>query len=241
MPTVVAAVVRGGRAFSCGAVALVVGDVGCGRDGSLWPFGCRAVMIMRARAPGHFGDVGPARQWRMRPPAVNACSARGSGSAVRGARLPWIYKSKEREGKSLTSSLSVCCPSPLASCSLRLCAPLCSRSLLASSTRGAANRNGSRSAHRGVGSPAVDSIDSDEVRLARAGERRATGAERGGSAPTWIVPPATDREPNPPFGYVVSFVRHHERGFTAPTSHFMHGLCHHYGVELHNFTPNAIS
>jgi hypothetical protein len=24
-------------------------------------------------------------------------------------------------------------------------------------------------------------------------------------------------------------------------SHFMRGLCHHYGVELHNFAPNAIS
>jgi hypothetical protein len=57
----------------------------------------------------------------------------------------------------------------------------------------------------------------------------------------WIVPPAMDREPNPPYGYVVSFVRHHERGFAAPASRFMHGLCHHYGVELHNFAPNAIS
>jgi hypothetical protein len=62
-----------------------------------------------------------------------------------------------------------------------------------------------------------------------------------GAPPTWIVPPATDRELNLPFGYVVSFLRHHERGFTAPASHFMRGLCHHYGVELHNFTPNVIS
>jgi hypothetical protein len=53
---------------------------------------------------------------------------------------------------------------------------------------------------------------------------------------------------NPPFGYVVSFVWHHEHGFTAPASCFtapvscfMRGLCHHYGVELHNFAPNAIS
>jgi hypothetical protein len=30
-----------------------------------------------------------------------------------------------------------------------------------------------------------------------------------GQPPAWIVPPATDREPNPPFGYVASFVRHH--------------------------------
>jgi hypothetical protein len=42
--------------------------------------------------------------------------------------------------------------------------------------------------------------------------------------PAWIVPSATDREPNPPFGYV-----------------FMRGLCYHYGVELHKFSPNAIS
>jgi hypothetical protein len=50
----------------------------------------------------------------------------------------------------------------------------------------------------------------------------------------WIVPPAADREPNPSFGYVVSFVRHHERGFAAPASYFMRGLCYHYNVELHN-------
>jgi hypothetical protein len=62
-----------------------------------------------------------------------------------------------------------------------------------------------------------------------------------GQPPAWIVPPAADREPNPPFGYVVSFVRFHKRGFAAPASHFLRGLCHHYGVELHNFTPNAIS
>jgi hypothetical protein len=47
--------------------------------------------------------------------------------------------------------------------------------------------------------------------------------------------------PNPPFGYVVSFVRFHERGFAAPASRFMRALCYHYVVELHNFTPNAIS
>jgi hypothetical protein len=62
-----------------------------------------------------------------------------------------------------------------------------------------------------------------------------------GQPPAWIVPPAADREPNPPFGYVVGFVRHHERSFTAPASRFMHGLCHHYGVALHNFAPNTIS
>jgi hypothetical protein len=40
---------------------------------------------------------------------------------------------------------------------------------------------------------------------------------------------------------VVSFVCFHERGFMAPANCFMWALCHHYGVELHNFAPNAIS
>jgi hypothetical protein len=62
-----------------------------------------------------------------------------------------------------------------------------------------------------------------------------------GQLPAWIVLPVADREPNPLFGYVVSFIQHHERGFTAPASCFMPGLCHHYGVQLHNFAPNAIS
>jgi hypothetical protein len=57
----------------------------------------------------------------------------------------------------------------------------------------------------------------------------------------WIVPPARDHVPNPLSGYVVSFNRFHERGFAAPASRFMRALCHHYGVEVHNFAPNAIS
>jgi hypothetical protein len=57
----------------------------------------------------------------------------------------------------------------------------------------------------------------------------------------WIDPPARDREPNPPFWYVVSFVRFHECGFAAPASRFLRRLCFHYGVELHNFASNAIS
>jgi hypothetical protein len=66
----------------------------------------------------------------------------------------------------------------------------------------------------------VASLDGDGVRAARACEYR---------------------EPNPPFGYVVSFVHFHKRDFAAPASHFWRGLCYHYGVELHNFAPNAIS
>jgi hypothetical protein len=62
-----------------------------------------------------------------------------------------------------------------------------------------------------------------------------------GQPAAWIVPPAMDQKPNPPYGYIVSFIRHHERDFTAPASRFMRGLCYHYEVELHNFAPNAIS
>jgi hypothetical protein len=63
MPTVVAAVVRRGRAFSGDATARVVSVVGGRRDGLLRLFGCHDVMIAHACAPGRFGDVGPARQW----------------------------------------------------------------------------------------------------------------------------------------------------------------------------------
>jgi hypothetical protein len=56
-----------------------------------------------------------------------------------------------------------------------------------------------------------------------------------------IVSSERYRVPNPPFGYIVSFVHFHERSFVAPASRFMRALCYHYGVELHNFTPNAIS
>jgi hypothetical protein len=66
-------------------------------------------------------------------------------------------------------------------------------------------------------------------------------ANEDGRPAEWIVPPAADRAPNPPEGYVVSFIRYHERGFNAPASTFMRAMCHHYGVELHNFAPNAIS
>jgi hypothetical protein len=61
-------------------------------------------------------------------------------------------------------------------------------------------------------------------------------ANEDGRPAAWIKTPARDREPNPPFGYVVSFIRFHERGFAVPVSRFMHALCYHYGVELHNFT-----
>jgi hypothetical protein len=52
--------------------------------------------------------------------------------------------------------------------------------------------------------------------------------------PAWMVPPTSGQEPNPPYRFVVSFIRLHERGFTALASRFMRGLCYHYRVELHN-------
>jgi hypothetical protein len=65
-------------------------------------------------------------------------------------------------------------------------------------------------------------------------------ANQDGQPAEWIVPSERERVPNPPYGYVVSFIRFHERGFTAPASRFMRALCYHYGVELHNFAPNVI-
>jgi hypothetical protein len=58
--------------------------------------------------------------------------------------------------------------------------------------------------------------------------------------PRWIVP-GDELEPNPPAGYVVSFVSFHERGFGVPPSRFMRVLSYYYGVELHNFNPNSIA
>jgi hypothetical protein len=66
-------------------------------------------------------------------------------------------------------------------------------------------------------------------------------ANEDGRPTAWIMPHPNEQEPNPPYGYIVSFIRFHERGFTALASRFMRTLCDHYGVELHNFTPNAIS
>jgi hypothetical protein len=66
-------------------------------------------------------------------------------------------------------------------------------------------------------------------------------ANEDGQSAEWIVPSERQRAPNPPRGYVVSFVRFHEHSFMAPASRFMWALCQHYGVELHNFAPNAIS
>lgn len=63
----------------------------------------------------------------------------------------------------------------------------------------------------------------------------------GPDLPEWIVPAVDAKEPNPPPGYVVSFLAFHDRGFGTPASRFMRALTHYYGVELHNFNPNSIA
>jgi hypothetical protein len=40
-------------------------------------------------------------------------------------------------------------------------------------------------------------------------------ANEDGWPAEWIVPSGREQAPNPPSGYVVSFVRFHERGFMA--------------------------
>jgi len=61
------------------------------------------------------------------------------------------------------------------------------------------------------------------------------------SRPEWIAPAADNREPRPPKGYVVSFAKFHRHGLGAPPSRFMRALCHHYGMELQHFSPNAVT
>jgi hypothetical protein len=85
--------------------------------------------------------------------------------------------------------------------------------------------NGSASVNRSVRPLALASFNSDAICSERVSQWRAASTERGRGAPTWIVPPASDREPNPPYRYIVSFVRLHERGFNVPASHFVRGLC----------------
>jgi hypothetical protein len=66
-------------------------------------------------------------------------------------------------------------------------------------------------------------------------------ANKEGQPAEWIVPSERERVPNPPYGYVSSIMRFHERGYTAPAGRFMRALCYDYSVELQNFEPNAIS
>ena len=61
------------------------------------------------------------------------------------------------------------------------------------------------------------------------------------SRPEWIMPSVDHQKPRPPKGYVVSFAMFHRHSLGSPPSHFMWAFCHHYGVELQHFSPNAIT
>jgi len=58
--------------------------------------------------------------------------------------------------------------------------------------------------------------------------------------PEWIAPPVSDREPNPPPGYVVSFLSFLDRGIGTPAGRLIWAILHYYGVELHNLNPNSV-
>jgi hypothetical protein len=57
--------------------------------------------------------------------------------------------------------------------------------------------------------------------------------------PKWIIPSNED-DPNPPTGYVISFMHFHGRGFGTPASDFIRGFLYHYRMELQNLNPNSI-
>ena len=52
--------------------------------------------------------------------------------------------------------------------------------------------------------------------------------------------PGSEPTPQPPAGYVVSFVNLHDRGFALPANRFFRGLLHEYGIQLHHLNPNGI-
>jgi hypothetical protein len=84
-------------------------------------------------------------------------------------------------------------------------------------------------------------IDGDATCAERAGERRAVGAGRPRHVPS-VDGPAGVRQGAQPGARLRHQLRPAaQRGFTAPAGRIMWGLCHHYGVELRNLTPNAIS
>jgi hypothetical protein len=94
MPTVVATVMRCGRAFSGVAAARVVGDVG-GQT-------CRPAAALRLlrRNDRARACTWPFRSW-LGPLVSDGCrhlQLMRAERVVRGAWLPWIYKSKGKEG-----------------------------------------------------------------------------------------------------------------------------------------------
>jgi hypothetical protein len=60
-------------------------------------------------------------------------------------------------------------------------------------------------------------------------------------APEWIAPNEGADVPNPPAGYVLSFMAFHVQGLGVPVSQILWVLPFWYEVELHNFNPNSIT
>ena len=59
-------------------------------------------------------------------------------------------------------------------------------------------------------------------------------------SPEWFAPPVSDREPNPPPGYVVCYLSFLDRGFETPASRLIRAILHYYEVELHDLNPNSV-
>jgi hypothetical protein len=74
-------------------------------------------------------------------------------------------------------------------------------------------------------------VDGDAIHAERAGERQSIGASRRRHVPDVDGPAGVGQGSQPTHGYIVNFVWMHERGFTAPVSRFMQGLCQHYRVS----------
>jgi hypothetical protein len=55
----------------------------------------------------------------------------------------------------------------------------------------------------------------------------------------WVVP-GNEYGPVVPDDYIVSFVHFHEHKLASPPHRFLHGLLHHYWIELQHLSPNGI-
>ena len=84
------------------------------------------------------------------------------------------------------------------------------------------------------------SLQCDQGRAGGACEGRTSPPITGEGALEWIVPPMSDREPNPPPGYVVCFLSFLERGFGTPAGWLIQAILQYYWVELHNLNPNSV-
>ena len=58
-------------------------------------------------------------------------------------------------------------------------------------------------------------------------------------AEEWRLPGNEDKS-SPLEGYVVSFARFYQRGFSTPTHKFLRGLLDYYKVEFQHLTPNGV-